>query len=65
MWEPDSNKVFKEQDWEDNLLVVIQNYGVNEFNVHSLKTQLLFLPETAKLYGLDGRMQLSEMIAFF
>ena len=33
-------KVFKEQDWENDLKIVIQNYGVNEFHVPSghLKT---------------------------
>ena len=55
-------KAFKEQDWEDDLQIVIQNYGFNEFDVPSLETQLLLLP---KLYGLDSRMQLSEMIALF
>ena len=34
--------------------VVIQNYGVNEFHVLSLKTQLL-LSQIAKFYGLDSR----------
>ena len=58
-------KAFKEQDWEDDLQIVIQNYGFNEFDVPSLETQLLLLPEIAKLYGLDSRMQLSEMIALF
>ena len=55
-------KVFKEQDWENDLQIV---YGVNEFDVYSLKIQLLLLPEIAKSYGLDSRMQLSEMIALF
>ena len=65
-------KAFKEQDWKDDLQIVIQNYGVNEFDVPllkaqfpSLKTQLLLLFETAKFYGLESRMQLSEMIASF
>ena len=58
-------KAFKEQDWEDDLQIVIQNYGFNEFDVPSLETQLFLLPEIAKLYGLDSRMQLSEMIALF
>ena len=31
-------KAFKEQDWEDDLQRVIQNYYVNEFDVASLKT---------------------------
>ena len=56
-------KSFQEQDWEDDLKIVIQNYGVNEFDVPSLKPELLFLPETAKFYGLDSKMQPSEMIA--
>ena len=29
-------KAFKEQDWENDLQIVIQNYGVNEFDVLSL-----------------------------
>ena len=58
-------KAFKEQDWEDDLQIVIQNYGINEFDVPLLKTLLLLLPEIAKFYGLDSRMQLSEMIALF
>ena len=49
-------KGFKEQDWDDDLQIVIQNYGIDEFDVASLKAQLLFLPETAKFYGLDSRM---------
>ena len=43
----------------------MQNYGVNDFNVSSLKGQLLFLSETTTFYSLDSRMQLSEMIALF
>ena len=31
-------KAFKEQDWEDDLQIVIQNCGVNKFDVPSLKT---------------------------
>ena len=58
-------KAFKEQIREDDLQIVIQNYGVNEFDVLSLKALLLFLPETAKFYGLGSRMQLSGMIALF
>ena len=46
---------FKERDWEDDLQIVIQNYGVNEFDVPSIKTQLLLLPEIAKFYGLECR----------
>ena len=58
-------KAFNEQNWEDDLQIVIQNYGVNEVDVPSLKAQLLFLPETAKSYVLNSRIQLSEMIALF
>ena len=58
-------KVFKEQDWEDELQIVIQCYGINELEFPSLVAQLLFLPETAKFYGLDIRMSPSEMIALF
>ena len=58
-------KAFKEQIREDDLQIVIQNYGVNEFDVLSLKALLLFLPETAEFYGLGSRMQLSGMIALF
>ena len=57
-------KAFKEQDWEDDLQIVMQNYVASELDVPSLKTQLL-LSEIATFYGLDSRMQLSEMIAFF
>ena len=60
-----SKKVFKEEDWEGDLQIVIQNYGANEFDVPWLKTQVLLLLEIAKFYGLDSRMQLSEMIALF
>ena len=56
---------FKEQSWEDGLQTVIQNYGVNKFDVPSLKTQLLLLLEIVKFYGLDSRMQPSLMIALF
>ena len=56
---------FKEQFWEDGLQTVIQNYGVNKFDVPSLKTQLLLLLEIVKFYGLDSRMQPSLMIALF
>ena len=66
-------KAFKEQNQEDNVLqIVIQNYGVNESHVPSLKTQFpslktqsLLLLEIAKFCGLGSRMQLSEMIALF
>ena len=43
--------------------ILIQNYGVKEFEVTLLKTQLLLLPEIAK--SLNSRMQLLEMIALF
>ena len=58
-------KAFKKQDWEDDLRKIKQNYGVNEFYVPSLKARLLLLPEIAQFYGLDSRMQVSEMIALF
>ena len=58
-------KVFKEEDWKDDLQIAIQNCGVNEFDVTSSKVQVLFLPETAKFCGLDSRMQLLGMIALF
>ena len=56
-------QAFKEQDWEDDLQIVVRNVGTNEFDVSSLKTQLFLLPEIAKFYGLNSRMQLSAMIA--
>ena len=43
--------------------ILIQNYGVKEFEVPLVKTQLLLLPEIAK--SLKSRMQLLEMIALF
>ena len=43
--------------------ILIQNYGVKEFEVPLVKTQLLLLPEIAK--SLNSRMQLLEMIALF
>ena len=49
-------KAFTEQDWENDLHIVIQNCGANEFDVPLLKTQLLLLPEIAKFYGLGSRM---------
>ena len=58
-------KTFKEQDWEDDLQIVIQKYGVTAFDVPSLKTQLFLLPQIAKFYGLDSGMQISKMIALF
>ena len=58
-------KIFKEQDWENDLHIVIQNCGANEFDFPSLKTRLLLLPEIAKFYGLNSRMQLSEIIVLF
>ena len=62
---PDICASFKEQDWENHLKTSIQIYGVNEFDVPSLKTQLLLFPERAKLYGLNSRTQILEMIALF
>ena len=53
------------EDWEDDLQIVTQNYGITELDVPSLKNQLLLLPEIAKLYGLDNIMQLSEVISLF
>ena len=50
---------FKEQDWEDDLQIVIQKCRVSEFDIPSLKYQLLFRPEIAKFYDLDSRTQLS------
>ena len=58
-------KPFKEQDWEDDLQIVLQNYGANEFDVLSLKTQLLLLSEIPEFYDLDSRMQLSVKIDLF
>ena len=52
-------KEFKEQDWEDDLQIVIQKCGVSEFDIPSLKYQLLLCPEIAKFYGLNSRTQLS------
>ena len=43
--------------------IVIQSYGVEEFDVSSLKSQMLFIPQTAKFYGLDSRMQFPEKIS--
>ena len=40
-------KVCEEQEWKNYLQIVIQNYGVNKFDVSSLKIQLLLLPEIA------------------
>ena len=56
---------FKEQGRKNNLQIVIQNYGVDELDVPSLKTQLFLLSEIAKFCGLGSRMQLSEIIALF
>ena len=53
------------EDWEDDLQIVTQNYGITELDVPSLKNQLLLLPEIAKLCGLDNIMQLSEVISLF
>ena len=35
-------KVIKEQDWEDDLQIVIQNYDVNKFDVPLLKLSCFF-----------------------
>ena len=43
--------------------IAIKDYGINDFDVPSIKAQLLFLPETANFYGFKSRMQLLEMIA--
>ena len=58
-------RVFKEQGWEDDLQIIIQNYDVNESDVPSLKNQLFLLQEIANFYVLDSKMQLPEMIALF
>ena len=58
-------KAFKEQNWEDDFQIVIQNCGVDEFDIPSLKSQLLLLPQIAKFYSFDSRMQFLEMIALF
>ena len=58
-------KAFKEQNWEDDFQIVIQNCCVDEFDVPSLKTQLLLLPRIAKFYSLDSRVQFLEMITLF
>ena len=58
-------KAFNKKDWEADLHIIKQNYDVNEFEVPSLKAQLLLLPNIAKLYGRDSRMQFSEMTALF
>ena len=58
-------KAFKKQDWSDDLQIFIQNHVVNELDVLSLKSQLVFLPKTATFYGLDSRMKLLETIALF
>ena len=59
-------KVLKEQNWEDDLQILMQSHCINEFDVPLLKPQLFRLPEMAKFYGLDSRiMWLSEMIALF
>ena len=49
-------KAFEDQHSEDDLQIVIQNYGVNEFDFPSLKIQMALLAETAKFYGLDSKM---------
>ena len=50
---------------QNNSERLLPNYSVNDFDVPSLKTQLLFLPEIAQFYGLNSRMQLLEMVALF
>ena len=45
--------------------IVIQSYGVKEFDVSSLKSQLLFIPQTAKFYGLDSRIEFPENISLY
>ena len=45
--------------------IVIQSYGVKEFDVSSLKSQLLFIPQTAKFYGLDSRIEFPEKISLY
>ena len=49
-------KAFEDQDSEDDLQIVIQNYGVNEFDFPPLKIQMALLAETAKFYGFDSKM---------
>ena len=49
-------KAFEDQHSEDDLQIVIQNYGVNEFDFPSLKIQMALLAETTKFYGLDSKM---------
>ena len=58
-------KAFEKQNWKNDFQIVIQNCGIDEFDVPSLKTQLLLLPQMAKFYGLNSRMQFLEMIALF
>ena len=53
-------KAFKKRNREDDLQMVMQNYGLNEIDVPSSKYQLLPLP---KRWG--NRMQLSQMIVLF
>ena len=55
-------KGFKEQDWDDDLHIVCIWC---QWVWCSFIKLLLLLPEIAKFYGLNSRMQLSEMIALF
>ena len=58
-----SIKAFKEHDWEDDLQIVIQNYGVNEFDVPSF-SQFLLSEMIALFKKLDTikRMLVAEVI---
>ena len=56
-------RAFKEQDMEDDFQVVIQNYGINQFDISLfflIENSLLLLPEIGKFHGLDHQMQLLE-----
>lgn len=59
-------KAFKVQEWGFDLQlvkVVFQNYGLIKFDVPPLKTQLLFLPQIGKFYGLGpGQEMLMEEV---
>ena len=50
-------------DHPKKIIVSCNSKPLNEFDVPSLKNQLLNFTEIAKFYGLDSRMQLYEMIA--
>ena len=41
-------KAFSKKDWEADLHIIKQNCDVNEFEVPSLKAQLLLFPNIAK-----------------